>query len=99
VCSRKVALQDLRTSSVSNIRWPMASSIFRCVALFKNLRTLQLSVREDLLAGDEVYAAQDSAESAHAFARCLMSAPNLKSLDLEICSTGENSFNSYVLHT
>jgi hypothetical protein len=92
-----VALNDLRTSSMSNVRWSLASSIFGCPKLFADLRVLRLSLREDLLAGDEQYAHPAAEKAAHAFTRCPMNARVLKSLDLEICATGENIFNSYAL--
>jgi hypothetical protein len=82
---------------MSNIRWPISTSIFSNTTLFANLRTLQLSIREELLVGDYVYAQSFSEDAVHQFARCLMTAPHLTSLDLEICSMGEETFASYAL--
>lgn len=75
----------------------MTTSIFESPNLFTNLRVLQLSIREDLLAADETYAVHASTAGAHAFTSCLLNAPNLKSLDLEICTASEHVFASYVL--
>jgi hypothetical protein len=72
----------------------MSSSIFRSPRLFEHLRTLQLSIREDILAGDELYAFDGAAEHADSLTGCLLSAPNLKSLDLEVYTLGEHVFNS-----
>ena len=84
--TRLLKLQGLSTSSVSNVRWSMHSAIFTNVSLFANLRSLQLSIREDALAADAIYAHPSSETTARAFVRCLMTATNLTSLDLEMCS-------------
>jgi hypothetical protein len=82
---------------MSNIRWSINSSIFSNTSLFSNLRTLQLSVREEELAADGAYVQRSSEESAHQLTKCLMSAPHLTTLDLEMCSMGEDTFASYAL--
>ena len=90
-------LHDLRTSSLSNIRWSIHSSIFNNTSLFSQLRTLQLSIREDILASDYTYAVPASEEAAKQFVSCLLAAPHLTSLDLEMCSMGEDTFASFAL--
>lgn len=82
---------------MSNIRWSIDSSLFSNTSLFSNLRTLQLSIREDELAADAAYVQRSSEESAHQLTTCLMSAPHLTTLDLEMCSMGEDTFASYAL--
>lgn len=71
--------------------------MFKNPSLFANMRTLQLSIREDVLADDCIYAQESSEQHTNAFVECLMQATNLKSLDLEMCSMGEDTFASYAL--
>lgn len=90
-------LDQLQTSSLSNIRWSMKSSIFLNVALFSSLHTIQLSIREESLFAHGLYTSPDSRTAAQQFIRCLVAARQLVHLDLELCSMGEETFASYVL--
>ncbi len=75
----------------------MGSPIFKDASLFAGIRTLKLSIRENELADDASYADAASEQSAKALVRCLMSAPHLKSLDLEISALGDTVFNSFAI--